>query len=507
MVTTCTAYHRLTSYDRYRMSGHTLDWSNQPVVFKDYPGLEVVPLPPAAPAEQRPGLLQLVASERAVPSIAAISLEQLSLVLALAYRLTARSRHAGGDFFYRSVPSAGALYPCELYLATRDLPGLSDGLYHYAIGRHGLVRLRSGNFLDSAAPHAQRDRTAPAPAVVFLVTAIFFRSAWKYRARSYRYHLLDSGHLLESLLLALKAASLPGKVSFDFSDQEVNAFLGCDVGQEGCLAMVAAGAEGNGLHREATAAAIRLPEAIQAASRVASQEVSYPALQEFHEASSRVVEAQLPVPDMIEAVGQSPVSWHPILAGEAQPEQMSFEEATGRRRSHRNFIPEPIPRSTFHALATLLSAPCPPSESRAFLPEQSIAPGFLVGNVQGLDSGCYWLDRSRLRLGLTRAGRFLPPMAHSCLDQEWLERAGLHCFVAANLEVLDSTWGPRGYRYAMLTAGRLGHRVYLGATAFGLGCCGIGAFYDEETASLLGLNPASVMLYLLAVGPVKRALR
>jgi len=98
-------------------------------------------------------------------------------------------------------------------------------------------------------------------------------------------------------------------------------------------------------------------------------------------------------------------------------------------------------------------------------------------------------------------------MAHSCLDQEWLERAGLHCFVAANLEVLDSTWGPRGYRYAMLTAGRLGHRVYLGATAFGLGCCGIGAFYDEETAALLGLNPASVMLYLLAVGPVKRALR
>ena len=58
----------------------------------------------------------------------------------------------------------------------------------------------------------------------------------------------------------------------------------------------------------------------------------------------------------------------------------------------------------------------------------------------------------------------------------------------------------------MLTAGRLGQRIYLGATSLGLGCCGIGAFYDGEAATLLGLNQASAMLYLLAVGPVKRAL-
>jgi nitroreductase len=57
-----------------------------------------------------------------------------------------------------------------------------------------------------------------------------------------------------------------------------------------------------------------------------------------------------------------------------------------------------------------------------------------------------------------------------------------------------------------MSAGRLGHRIYLAASSFGLGCCGIGAFYDNEAAALLELREASVMLYLVAVGPVKRIL-
>jgi nitroreductase len=57
----------------------------------------------------------------------------------------------------------------------------------------------------------------------------------------------------------------------------------------------------------------------------------------------------------------------------------------------------------------------------------------------------------------------------------------------------------------MMSAGRLGQRLYLAATALGLGCCGIGAFCDWEAADLLGLNRSSRLLYLVAVGKVKRA--
>jgi len=55
----------------------------------------------------------------------------------------------------------------------------------------------------------------------------------------------------------------------------------------------------------------------------------------------------------------------------------------------------------------------------------------------------------------------------------------------------------------MMTAGRMGERLYLSATAMGFGCCGIGALYDEEAAQLLGLQGASRLLYLVAVGAVK----
>jgi len=101
-------------------------------------------------------------------------------------------------------------------------------------------------------------------------------------------------------------------------------------------------------------------------------------------------------------------------------------------------------------------------------------------------------------------GAYVEPMARICLDQGWLANAGVHLLLLADLEVLDRTWGPRGYRYAMMTAGRLGQRLYLAASAMGLGCCGIGAFYDREARELLGLNETSRLLYLVAVGEVKR---
>ena len=95
-------------------------------------------------------------------------------------------------------------------------------------------------------------------------------------------------------------------------------------------------------------------------------------------------------------------------------------------------------------------------------------------------------------------------MAGICLDQRWLANAGALFLFMANLKALDDSCGARGYRYAMMEAGKLGQRLYLGSTALGLGCCGIGAFYDNEARSLLDLNDDSYLLYLVAVGNVKK---
>ena len=120
-----------------------------------------------------------------------------------------------------------------------------------------------------------------------------------------------------------------------------------------------------------------------------------------------------------------------------------------------------------------------------------------------MEPGFYLLDTSKPNLGLVTSGNFMESMARICLDQQWLANAATHFLFLSNLEFMDRTWGARGYRYAMLAAGRMGQRLYMAATAMGMGCCGIGALYDGEAAEQLGLNEASRLLYLAAVGPVK----
>jgi SagB-type dehydrogenase family enzyme len=136
--------------------------------------------------------------------------------------------------------------------------------------------------------------------------------------------------------------------------------------------------------------------------------------------------------------------------------------------------------------------------------DQSICTGFLVGQAEEMAPGFYLLDTVKKATGLISPGSFTETMAHICLDQAWLTNVAIHFLFLSNLEILDRTWGARGYRYAMLTAGRLGERLYMAATALGLGCCGIGALYDWEAAELLGLNDESRLLYLVGVGPVKK---
>jgi SagB-type dehydrogenase family enzyme len=135
---------------------------------------------------------------------------------------------------------------------------------------------------------------------------------------------------------------------------------------------------------------------------------------------------------------------------------------------------------------------------------QSVTVGILAGSGQPLAPGFYLLDAHNDRLGRVRDGHLIEAMAAACLDQMWLQHAGMHVLFMTDLPTLDRYWGARGYRYAMIEAGRLGQQAYLAATAVGWGACGIGAIYDREAADLLQLTDDGVLLYLVGVGPVKK---
>jgi SagB-type dehydrogenase family enzyme len=129
--------------------------------------------------------------------------------------------------------------------------------------------------------------------------------------------------------------------------------------------------------------------------------------------------------------------------------------------------------------------------------------GLLVGAGMSMPPGFYLLDPDGKRLGRVLDGSLTEPMAAACLDQMWLKYAAVHLLFMTDLSALDRSWGPRGYRYAMIEAGRLGQQAYLAATVLGWGACGVGAIYDREAADLLGLAADGVLLYLVGAGPVK----
>jgi SagB-type dehydrogenase family enzyme len=494
-------YHRQTSYDRHDMKGHGLDWPNQPSVFKRYAGLKTVPLPEVT-AWPQDNLSFLIRKRLQAEGTTNVTFEKLARVIRLTHSLTAKARMSGTEFYYRSVASAGALYPFELYVAVHGIAGLDDGLYHQSIGLEALTALRSGNMMPSVsdALPAGTDRS---PMLIFFLTSIFFRSSWKYRDRAYRYHLLDTGHLAENLLLALRAEHLPPSLYYDFDDEKVNSLLSIDPGREVCLAVVCIW--GSEAGSQPGARGLEAPDKrLMDASQVSAQETDYALIRHVHTASSRVVAPTQGAPKMLRHLGLNMEPGQKIPKTDTWPEVMNYAEAVFKRRSRRNFVQTELTVTRLAGLLELLCGTGHEQEDTPLFEKEALSIGFLSANVQDLNPGFYVLDLEQGEMALLSQGFAMDKMARVCLDQAWLANCALHFVFLTNLDCLEQTWGPRGYRYAMLTAGRLGQRIYLGVTAMGIGCCGIGAFYDDEAARLLGLNEQTRLLYLVAVGPLKR---
>ena len=140
---------------------------------------------------------------------------------------------------FRPYPSAGALYPCEVYLAIANVEGLSPGIYRYDARQHDLLLCKShpdtGRPLrDFSDVETEFYETPPACAVI--MTAVFERSVRKYGARGYRLALIEAGHILQNLSLVASAIDLKGLVSASFYEAELENLLGIDGVSEAVLA-------------------------------------------------------------------------------------------------------------------------------------------------------------------------------------------------------------------------------------------------------------------------------
>jgi SagB-type dehydrogenase family enzyme len=164
---------------------------------------------------------------------------ELATILAAAYGVSAEVANTPQSL--RTAPSGGALYPLELYVACQRVGGLDPGLYHYDPLRHCLEVLRARPVDESVEPLSPYHEQLAASAVFVAVTAMFARSRFKYGARAYRFTLLEAGHVVQNLLLAIAALGLAAVPIGGFYDRNVDGFLGIDGLDEATLYLVPIG--------------------------------------------------------------------------------------------------------------------------------------------------------------------------------------------------------------------------------------------------------------------------
>ncbi len=501
-------YHNQTKHSResVRSNPHFLDWSNQPLPFKIYPGLEPMPLPREVP-QTGVAALSAIADPAPRGSLAAPGLQSLSLLLHFSAGITRQRKYPGGEIYFRAAACTGALYEIELYLVCGNLPDLEAGVYHFGPADFALRKLRGGDWrgwLARAAGHEPAVAQAP---LTIVCSGTYWCNAWKYQARTYRHFGWDNGTLLANLLAMSAAQGLPARVILGFADDDVNRLLGLDTEREVAFSMVTVG-------RSAEPAPTPQgdPSPIELETvPVSRREVDYPLMREVHAASSLSTPEEVAAwreagaaPAVGEGGGTRPgtaallnlLALQP-LRDEALPRE-PIERVVLRRGSTRQFARTSI---TLPQLSTLLERATRGVDADFLAPGTQLNRLYLIVNaVDGLRPGAYCFHRERGELELLKAGEFRQQAYVLGLEQALPGDASVAVFFLADLERILERLGNRGYRAAQLEAGILGGRLYLAAYALRLGATGL-TFYDDDVVRFFSPHAAGKSaIFLTALG-------
>ena len=128
----------------------------------------------------------------------------------------------------RTAPSAGALYPLKLFVVVGDVNELSPGIYQYNPEDHSLLKTAEGDVRKLLQKAARNQSSIGDAASIFVFTAIYRRTTWKYGKRGVRYVHMEVGHAGQNLFLQAEALGLGTVVVGAFDDDEVREVLNLD---------------------------------------------------------------------------------------------------------------------------------------------------------------------------------------------------------------------------------------------------------------------------------------
>lgn len=420
-------YHSTTkhSYNSVRTNPNRLSWEDQPTTYKNYP------------YSYKKVKLDLDKDE-----------ENFLYHIA---GLTAKKTYPSGEYYLRINPSAGALYPNELYFQARGVEGLEDGVYHYEVSTASLTLLQSITAQEGLEPYL--GYTTAMQGYLFLVSAVYYRSSWKYKNRALRYCLLDAGHLLGSIEASALLKSEAVQIVYNIDREKLNLMFGFEEREwmlSGCSMAVPI------QDQKVTAIEFSLPyvESSRSFERNALMEQAYHETMKLRECRREVS--------------------IPTFAYNTE----KLRETIFARRSQRGFQGGAITKGQFNYIMEAIHQPVP-SDC-----DEDISVYVVINRVLDMPLGLYKEGE------YIKYGDFGRKAGYLCLEQYSLSMEGAVAFFL--------TSKAKNYQALYQKAGIIGHRLYVASLYLGIGCSGIGAYYDDEVNAFVEND--EMVLYALAIG-------
>ena len=231
-------YHQWSKPGVIDVFGSVANWGQPVELYKAYPGARIVALPEPRLEGGLP-TARAIATRRSTRSYSGqpMSLDELSRFLFLTSGISA-DRFGNAR---RTAPSSGALYPIEVYPIVHNIDGVERGVYHYAYREHALELVRTEDMRSRVVEQGLGQEFLGQCGAVLFVTMILQRMRPKYQDRSYRYGLLEAGHVGENAYLAATEMGLGACGVGAFMDDAMNEMLGVDGVEEAVVYMLAVG--------------------------------------------------------------------------------------------------------------------------------------------------------------------------------------------------------------------------------------------------------------------------
>ena len=472
-------YHELTKYRPETIDKlGTVHWEEQPEPFKDVsPGKKIDLIPHLKPLFSDIE----IAPDPTLPWLRDEALPALTRLLYFTLGLTARMSSDGGpDLFLRAAPSAGGLYPTEVYVAVKDFPDLPSGLYHYHSQKSALIPVWEGDFFADLQYHFLNHPVVAESRCMVLFTGMYGRSAWRYKERAYRRILLDTGHAAGNLLEMAESLGLDAAVLGGFYDGGIDELLFLTRKEEFPLLGIALGPHGSLSKVEGQVPSAPPNEAAKLVDVNDPMQVQQNTCERLY--------AALPLRSIVTTL---PSSIHFDIGG-FNPQAVILQRRSTRKFNGGSILlkeAEDMLRFAFRSDGS----------------DWQLAPGkmglhLVVFAVEGKEPGIYDLDPETLDWNMKREGDFREDLRGIGLGQDLPAQCSFALIHTADMAGLVSTYGDRGYRYACMDAGQTGERIQLWAVHRGFGSSGIGGYYDDWANELLNLPVTHGILYLTVVG-------